>query len=205
MIGFTPTTIVAPYWGWNAFTPALPDFYWNVYSAEERIKKICCELHKLCEYSNMLADNINLDHELIDELQQAFTKFMESGFDDYYKSQVFAWIDSHLTDIISNIVGHVYFGLTSDGRFCAYIPTSWRDIIFDTGAVYGRSDYGRLILKMNVDSPDAIDNTYSYSLNASPTDFESLIRDLEVTTRRGDASYNALFTNLDVEVPNGNF
>ena len=202
---FTPTAPIAPFFGWTQFTPALPEFYWDVYSAEERIKKICMELHKLCEYANMLGENINIDHQLIDELQRAFTDFMNHGFDDYYKAQVIRWLDSHMQEIIKSIIGHVYFGLTSDGYFCAYIPDGWEDIIFDTGSVYGRSDYGRLILKLNVDAPNAIDNTYSYSLNSTPTAFESLIRDLETTTRRGDASYNALFTNMDVEVPNGNF
>ena len=49
-MGFTPAAPIAPFWGWTQFTPALPEFYWDVYSAEERIKKICMELHKLCEY-----------------------------------------------------------------------------------------------------------------------------------------------------------
>jgi len=70
-MAFTPTQIIAGYFGWTHFTPALPNFYWNVYSAEERVKKICFELHKLCDYANMLADNINIDHVLIDELQKA--------------------------------------------------------------------------------------------------------------------------------------
>ena len=197
--------MVAPFWGWTDFTPALPDFYWNVYSAEERIKNLCLELHKLCDYANMLGDNINIDHQLIDELQAAFEQFMASGFDDYYKEQLTAWLDAHMQDIIKSIVGHVFFGLTDDGYFCAYIPDGWEDIVFDTGAVFGRSDYGRLILKMNVDSPNAIDNTYSYSLNAKPSTLESLVRDIEATTRRGDASYYTLFTNMNAEVPNGNF
>lgn len=196
---------IVPFWGWTQDTPALPDFYWDVYSAEERIKKICMELHKLCDYANMLGENINIDHTLIQELQDAFTQFMESGFDDYYKEQMIRWLDEHMQDIIKRIIGHVFFGLTSDGYFCAYIPDGWQDIIFDTGMVYGRSDYGRLILKMNVDSPDAIDNTYSYTLNAQPESIEQLIRDLEVTTRRGDASYETLFTNMNEVVPNGNF
>lgn len=70
-MAFTPIDWIASYFGWTQFTPALPSFYWDVYSAEERVKKICFELHKLCEYANMLADNINIDHTLIQELQDA--------------------------------------------------------------------------------------------------------------------------------------
>lgn len=52
-----------PYW-WD-FTvsgPTLPDFYWNVKSQEERIKKICEDLWKLIQLYKMLVDAIN-DHE----------------------------------------------------------------------------------------------------------------------------------------------
>ena len=141
---FTPTSMIAPFWGWTDFTPALPDFYWNVYSAEERIKKLCLELHKLCDYANMLGENINIDHALIDELQQAFETFMESGFDDYYKEQVERWIDENFQTIMNGLLGHMlFFGLTQDGYFTAYIPPKWA-FMFDTNVVYTSDNYGCL-------------------------------------------------------------
>ena len=145
-MSFTPTAPIAPFFGWTQFTPALPEFYWDVYSAEERIKKICCELHKLCEYANMLGENINIDHQLIDELQDAFTKFMESGFDDYYKAQIEAWINDHFINVMKAILNHgVFFGLTQDGYFCAnYV---WQlMIVFDTIMDYQNDNYGKLVL-----------------------------------------------------------
>ena len=139
---------IAPFWGFMQGTPALPEFYWDVYSAEQRWKTICCIVHRLTEYANLLGDNINNDHKAIQELQDLFTKFMESGFDDYYEQQVLAWIDSHMEMITQAMVfKSVYFGLTDDGYFCAYIPDSWDDITFDTGMVFGEVEYGRLILK----------------------------------------------------------
>ena len=156
-MSFTPTNPIAPFWGWTQFTPALPSFYWDVYSAEERVKKICMELHKLCEYANMLGENINIDHELINELQTAFEKFMESGFDDYYREQIEQWVRNNLGAIFETYSRGVYFGLTLDGHFVAYIPESWNDIVFDTGANYELDTYGRLILRMDVDSPYNVD------------------------------------------------
>ena len=158
-MAFTPTTMIAPFWGWTDFTPALPNFYWDVYSAEERVKKICMELHKLCDYANMLGENINLDHEAINELQQAFEKFMESGFDDYYRDQIEAWVRDNLDSLFATYCRSVYFGLTLDGHFVAYIPDSWSDIVFDTGANYSLDTYGRLILRMDVDSPYNVNQT----------------------------------------------
>ena len=145
-MGFTPTAPIAPFWGWTQFTPALPDFYWDVYSAEERIKKICMELHKLCEYANMLGDNINIDHAIIQELEDAFEQFMESGFDDYYKAQIEKWIRNNFIDVLKTILNYgVFFGLTQDGFFCANVV--WQLMcVFDTVLNYESNDYGRLTL-----------------------------------------------------------
>lgn len=60
---------------------------------------------------------------------------------------------------VENVRAMVFFGLTSDGHFCAYIPGSWADIEFDTGAVYGTSQYGRLLLRYRTDGSEVIDNT----------------------------------------------
>lgn len=146
-MSFTPTTTIPSLWGWTDFTAAIPSFYWNVESAEQRIKEICCKLHKLCEYANMLGENINIDHALIDELQDAFEKFMESGFDDYYREQIEAWVNAHMEDIVSSAMKMVWFGLTQDGYFVAYIPDSWDEITFDTGMIYSEDSYGCLMLK----------------------------------------------------------
>lgn len=49
---------VVPYSCWTSFTPALPSFYWDVYSAEQRIKEICMELCKIDSYGDYLAEMI---------------------------------------------------------------------------------------------------------------------------------------------------
>lgn len=196
---------------WPAFfpsAPVVPKLYYDALSPEQRIKKLCEELHRLCEYANLLGENINLDHKTIEELQQKFQEFIDGEYSDYYEKVIYDWIQANFAELMSKGIRQVYFGLTDDGYFCAYVPDSWSEIVFDTGAVYGRSDYGRLILKFEPDpaAQGVIDNTYSnYTLNARQQTIQQLIADLEVTARRGDATYNAMFTNLDVEVSNGNF
>lgn len=144
MNGFTPTTKIVPFFGFTDFTPALPEFYWDVYSAEERIKELCLKFQKMVCYANSLADAINVDHTLIDELQAAFEQFMESGFDDYYKAQVATWINANFNTIMDGLLGHMlFFGLTDDGYFTAYIPPKWA-IEFDTNVDYDSEDYGCL-------------------------------------------------------------
>lgn len=207
-MAFTRPGHVTPFPYWNAYTPTLPNLYWDVDSHEERIKKLCLELHKLVEYADYLGKEINLDHATINELEDKFQDFIDGNYDEYYQKVISDWINEHFAEVISAGVRQVYFGLTDDGYFCAYVPDSWSEITFDTGSVYGRSDYGRLILKFDADAnaEGVIDNTYSnYTLNDAEFELAQLIADLEITTRRGDASYNALFMNLDVEVNDGNF
>lgn len=190
---------IVPYGSYTAYTPALPQFYWDVYSAEQRVKHICYEIDKIIAYANMLGVNINATHEDVAKLQELFQKFQDQGLAELYEKLLQQWVDDNMERIISRAVKFVYFGLTNDGYFCAYIPDSWDEITFDTGAVYGRSDYGRLILKMQTDSPNSIDNTYSYSLSQSAS-LKQLIADLEVNTKRTDSTFDTLFTNLDSEV-----
>lgn len=156
-----PITI-PPYAFFTNFTPAIPQFYTNVITMEQGFKELCKQLHKLICYSNEIAKQLNLTDEEVQHLDELFTQFQESGFDDYYKAQIEQWINDNLETIFEHLAKQVFFGLTDDGHFCAYIPDSWSDIQFDTGMVYGNFDYGRLILRFNADGSGVIDNTGRY-------------------------------------------
>lgn len=142
---------VVPFAGFTEFTTSVPKLYWNVKSQEQRILALCEQFHKMVCYADMLGDKINEDHLEIGELQALFQKFVESGFDDYYAEQVERWIDEHLAYIYRYTAKQVFFGLTLDGYFVAYIPESWEEIAFDTGADYSSDTYGRLILSYLTD------------------------------------------------------
>lgn len=135
------------YGAFTQYTAVLPKMYWDVYSAEERVKLICAEIGKLCAYANELGIKLNVNTEEVKALYEEFEEFKASGFDDYYREIIEKWVDNHMEEIIDQAIKMVFFGLTEDGYFCAYIPDSWDDIEFDTGMVYGSYDYGRLILK----------------------------------------------------------
>ena len=47
-------------WTWNS--PVIPQFYWNVYSAEQRIKEICKQIGKIEAYLDYAASKINEAH-----------------------------------------------------------------------------------------------------------------------------------------------
>ena len=137
------------YAGFTNFTPTIPKLYWDVYSQEERIKRICMELHKVVEYASAMNENIELNHEMIDKLAQEFEKFKNSGFFDYYAAQLEEWINLHMPTLIAQAMKMVWFRLTDmtddyPGYFVAYIPDSWQDITFTTSM--NDEDYGCLIL-----------------------------------------------------------
>lgn len=63
-------------------------------------------------------------------------------------SAIETYIQDNLPDIVSQYVKYIFFGLTDDGHFAAYIPDSWDFISFDTGADPSDTErYGHLILK----------------------------------------------------------
>lgn len=191
--------LAIPYGSFTAYTPALPQFYWDVYSSEQRIKHICYEIDKIIAYANMLGININATHNDVVKLQAEFEKFKDGEMLDFYEKQIDAWIQANMERIMREaLLKFIVPGVTKDGYFCIYRPDSWNDIQFDFGEVYGRTDYGRIILRFE-GGDTAINNTYAYSLAQTQT-LKKLIADLEVNAKRTDAAYDTLFTNLNQEV-----
>lgn len=145
--------------GLTLFTPAIPKLYWNVDSQEQGIRQLWKVVERLCGHANEICDQTNLNTSDIAELQKRFEEFVEHGFDDYYAGQLERWFADNAWKIYERTAKQVFFGLTSDGYFCAYVPESWREIEFDTGAIYGTEEYGRLILRFAADGRGVINGT----------------------------------------------
>lgn len=164
--------------GVTNFTPSIPKFYWDVDSQEQGIKNLCITMKKVIDFLDEVSDQVNIDTAAIEELQSMFQKFMESGFDDYYAAQIEQWIKDNVLTLWKTFAKQVFFGLTDDGYFCAYVPDSWKEITFDTGAVYGTYTYGRLILRYDADGTGVIDNT-DYGSGCDPAAFDALKAQVE--------------------------
>lgn len=145
----------------NAFmqlSPTIPDLYWNVMSQEQRILSICQYLDLLQDYCNKLCVQINYNSDEIAKLIKEFDDFRSGAYDSYYEEIIAKWVNDHMPQIIAQAIKMVFFGLTDDGYFVAYIPESWSDIEFDTGAVFETEQYGRLILRMEVNNAQGVIN-----------------------------------------------
>ena len=144
-------TIVPRFCSFTAFTPVIPEMYWNVRSAEQRYFALARMLDKLAAYSDgIAATQTEFDAEL-ERLANEFEKFKESGFEDYYIEQIDGWIQENAATVFQLLAKQVFFGINDAGYFVAYIPDGWEDIEFDTILDYGSENYGRLVFKWAAD------------------------------------------------------
>lgn len=63
------------------------------------------------------------------------------------------WIADNFNDIVGLMIKTVWFGLTDEGYFVAYIPQSWQDVVFKTTGlditIPLQPEYGHLVLQAN--------------------------------------------------------
>lgn len=153
------------YSGWTQYTPVIPKLYWDVYSAEQRMKQLCRNFDKVEHYLDYVAELMNeWNIEFSDDIRAEFEAMwyaINNGLENATKE----WIANNLEWVFTHIAKQVYFGLNEQGYFVAYIPDGWDDIVFDTGMVYGVDTYGRLILRWDVDDSGE-------SINQRPENWE---------------------------------
>ena len=148
MPAYLPTLNWPIYSGWTAFTPTIPKMYWNVYSQEQRIKDLSVNYCKVEQYLDMVAEQTNSWNEM-------YTRVVQDALDEFeneLNNEIPSHIDALMPDAITRAIKMVFFGLSEDGYFLAFIPDTWDEIQFDTGFSYtDQNTYGRLILNMEVD------------------------------------------------------
>lgn len=125
----------------------LPAVYDDSLSYYELLCKVQEKLEELVNAMNAQYTINDGMLDLIEQLQTELQDFKEHGFDEYYKEQVAEWIDENFDAIMNGLLGHMlFFGLTDDGYFTAYIPEMWA-IAFDTDVDYDSDNYGCLEIK----------------------------------------------------------
>ena len=75
-----PPIVPFGYWTWQ--TPVIPQFYWNVYSAEQRIKQICIAIGKIEDYLDYFVTLANDAHaeiaQRIDDINKDFNDALDN-------------------------------------------------------------------------------------------------------------------------------
>ena len=65
---------------------------------------------------------------------------------DFENGKFLEWADKNLPSMDCEMVRFVWFGLTPDGHFCAYVPANWGWLTFNTGTDITEPEYGHLII-----------------------------------------------------------
>ena len=91
--------------------------------------------------------------ETVDNLQAFYDDLIAGRYPPEFVDHLKQWISLHGVDIIMELIKMVFFGLTMDGYFVAYIPESWDDIIFGTTGLDdfpAGIEYGHLTLSFEI-------------------------------------------------------
>lgn len=86
-----------------------------------------------------------------EELKKLYDDVMAGKFPPSVTAAFNKWMRENALDLVGNLVNMVFFGLTDSGYFVAYIPESWRDLVFKTTGwdLYTelQPEYGHLIIE----------------------------------------------------------
>lgn len=138
---------------YHAWTPQMPGYSAFKDKAFEDMRTPEEQIWWLYARSMAIPDVGELN-ERVDQLYKLYKQLIEQGFDKYYEElqkELESWFEDNAWQIYQLTAKQVFFGLTPDGCFCAYVPDGWSDVTFDTGSVYGTPEYGRLILNFDAD------------------------------------------------------
>lgn len=143
-IGGTPLggIISRPY-----FSTMQPFAYRDTLNMLTWLRAVSCNLDKLREALNEYGEQSG---KLYDSLT-ARLDALQAEFDNLYEEKIREWLAENMPEIMDDAVTEaiktIFFGLTDDGYFCAYVPKNWADYIeFDTNVNYASKEYGCLIL-----------------------------------------------------------
>ena len=89
----------------------------------------------------------------IDDFKNLYDMMMRGELPPGIQKGIEIWMRENALDLVGELVKMVFFGITSDGYFVAYIPESWEDIIFGTTGLDdfpAGIDYGHLTLSYEI-------------------------------------------------------
>lgn len=131
----------------------LPAVFDDSLSYYELVAKVVKKLNEVIDSDNELAGYVAANTKDIAQLKEdvellnsEFEKVRNGQYASLYIEAMKNWIAENLINIVGQIVKFVWFGLSDDGHFVAYIPASWRFLTFDMVADPDSPDYGRLLL-----------------------------------------------------------
>ncbi len=124
----------------------LPAVYDDSLSYYELLAKIQEKLNEVITSENHLNEWQQAQDEVIGLLEQKVDDFIAGGYKEDFDKFVTEWLDANIQEALAKAAHMVFFGLTDDGYFIAYIPSDWA-FVFDTVMDYSNDNYGSLVIK----------------------------------------------------------
>ena len=119
--------------------PRLVDYFMNKYPYSDFHELNADWLISSTKEMLEIVDNINEWKESHEEeyleLKQLYDDMLAGNFPDSMLQSLYEWTVRNTEEIIGRAIKMVFFGLTDDGYFVAYIPESWDDITFGTSGL----------------------------------------------------------------------
>ena len=88
------------------------------------------------------------------DFETLYNMLMAGDLPPGVQNGIYKWCQTHIVDLVGSLVKLVFFGLTDDGYWVAYIPENWTDVVFNTTgldiSLPDYPEYGRLVLSLLV-------------------------------------------------------
>lgn len=117
----------------------------NLYNDDwllKRMKELLVQLGELEDWKKEWEDEYNQFKELVEQIEAGnFPESIQNAFRN--------WMQKNALSLVGELVKMVFFGITPEGYFVAYIPEGWDDIIFNTTGYdipIPGYDFGHLVL-----------------------------------------------------------
>ena len=194
---------ITPFPAWTWTTPVIPQFYWNVYSAEQRIRQICVEIGRIQAYLGYMAANANAAHWYLDNrftetetrLTQRIDKLEADLTEEVTRLDKLIADEQAAREAADTALGKRIDGVTPKaGRFIELTPGTDGTLI-DNTMLDGVAGHGLT----GTDDPDAKTRTYAVDTDIIAT--KASVDTERVERKQADAT---LQNNLDNEAKTRN-
>lgn len=105
---------------------------------------------QLCELVDGLEDWKTEHVEEYEQLKALYDALMSGNFPESISNAFEKWMKINAIDLVGEMVKNVFFEISDEGYFIAWIPDGWDDIIFNTTGLditlALQPDYGHLVL-----------------------------------------------------------
>lgn len=194
---------ITPFPAWTWTTPVIPQFYWNVYSAEQRIRQICVEIGRIQAYLGYMAANANAAHWYLDNrftetetrLTQRIDKLEADLTEEVTRLDKLIADEQAAREAADTALGKRIDGVTPKaGRFIELTPGTDGTLI-DNTMMDGVAGHGLT----GTDDTDA--NTRTYAVDTDVIATKASVDTERVERKQADAT---LQNNLDNETKTRN-